>query len=130
KLSSTWYHLLAPSPTHSSRVSAFAHAGANQDDGVLFRLRRKISLAPPYDVLGVSTHFQVHLSSLAVSGAIGRVIPNDVTHIDVIQDTCIDLVGLFRLLQEICPAAGVISNAYQSQLQSAPHRTVHAQARA
>ena len=47
-------------------------------------LRGKVSLATPNDIFRMLPHLDANLSSPAVSGAVGRVIPNDVTPIDVI----------------------------------------------
>src|SRR6266542_3543757 len=57
-------------------------------------LGRNVSFASDNDVFGMTTHLYAYSSSLAVPSAIRRVITNDVTPIDVIQDTRIDLVGL------------------------------------
>jgi hypothetical protein len=59
----------------------------------------------------MTPHFDANPSSFAVASAIGRVIPNDVTPIDVVENPRIERIGLIRLLQKIRPSARVFSEA-------------------
>src|SRR5262249_9457612 len=93
----------------------------------LFGLRREIGLSSGHDIFGMIANFNNNVSSLSVFCSVSRVVSDYVTLVDVAQNSRVDFVRLFGLLEIIGPTSSEGSDVVEGQLAAHPLRRIYSQ---